>query len=98
MPIGAVISILFLKLFISIVKYTYSYIRCGLDHSTLLSLVWLFLHDEVESHRDELVSVSEIVACVFSGNGAFKDFSDDFAAVDKKALSMESGEVWAHLC
>jgi hypothetical protein len=46
----------------------------------------------VESHRDELVSVSEIVACVFSGNGAFKDFSDDFAAVDKKALSMESGE------
>jgi hypothetical protein len=33
------------------------------------------------------------VACVFSGNGAFKDFSDDFAAVDKKALSMESGEV-----
>ena len=47
----------------------------------------------MESHRDELVSVSEIVACVFSGNGAFKDFSDDFAAVDKKALSMESGEI-----
>jgi hypothetical protein len=35
---------------------------------------------------------------VFSVAMVPSKISDDFAAVDKKALSMKSGEVRAHLC